>query len=337
MRMLDPCGPMLHPRNPKSRRPRASVRILGLCLLSLWEASIPSTKAWAGQADNLKPADGQANLRFTDDLPGNDTTCVRCHAGVLRSFAGNPHTSTSAARDGVEVACAGCHGPGKAHVESGGDAFKIFDPSTASARQVDDTCLTCHAGKHSVFERSDHGQRNVSCIGCHSIHSAAEPKYLLKAPQPQLCFQCHDDEKAAFSMPSRHRVEEGIILCTDCHEPHGTFGENFQRSPTQKDIICTKCHTEIAGPFVYEHAAVKAEGCSACHFPHGGLSSYLLNRPKIDTICQQCHFPPRNSRTGASLAEAHDHETQIQSCTACHTDIHGSNVSAAFMPDGLQR
>jgi hypothetical protein len=31
------------------------------------------------------------------------------------------------------------------------------------------------------------------------------------------------------------------------------------------------------------------------------------------------------------VREAHDLETQIQSCTACHTDIHGSNVSPAFM------
>jgi hypothetical protein len=57
----------------------------------------------------------------------------------------------------------------------------------------------------------------------------------------------------------------------------------------------------------------------------------LLNRAKIDTICQQCHVAPRNSRTGATLVEAHERETQTQPCTACHADIHGSNVSAAFM------
>jgi DmsE family decaheme c-type cytochrome len=331
MSILGPRGPMLRRWNPKSRRRGADVRALAICFLSLWEATIPSTMAWAGQADNLKPVDGQVNLGVPDDSLGYDTTCVRCHAGVVRSFAGNPHASLTAAHGGADVACAGCHGPGKAHVQSGGDKFKIFDPSTASAKQVDDNCLTCHAGKKSVFERSAHGQSNESCIDCHSIHGAGEPQYLLKASEPQLCFQCHDDEKAAFSMPSRHKVEEGLILCTDCHEPHGTFGEKLQRSPSQEDIICTKCHTEIAGPFVYEHAVVKAEGCTACHFPHGGPSSYLLNRAKIDTICLQCHFPSRTSSTGAPVREAHDLETQHQSCTACHTDIHGSDVNAAFM------
>ncbi len=331
MRMLNPRGPMLHQRSPKSRRRGSNVRVLGTCFLWLFGATIPGTKASARQADNLKPADGQVNLSAPDDPSRYDTTCVQCHSGVVSSFAGNPHAKASAAHGGDEVACAGCHGPGKAHVQSGGDKFKIFDPSAASARQVDDNCLTCHAGKHSVFERSAHGQSNVSCIGCHSIHSASEPKCLLKTSQPQVCLQCHDDERAAFSMPSRHKVEEGIILCTDCHEPHGAVGDKLQLSPSQEDIVCTKCHTEIAGPFLYEHAVVKTEGCTACHFPHGGPNSDLLNRTKIDTICLLCHLPSRNSPTGAPVREAHDLETQIQSCTACHTDIHGSNVSGAFI------
>lgn len=54
-------------------------------LAVLWEATIP-TKAGAGQGGDLKPADGQAPPR-APDAP-SDTTCVRCHSGVVSSFAG---------------------------------------------------------------------------------------------------------------------------------------------------------------------------------------------------------------------------------------------------------
>jgi predicted CXXCH cytochrome family protein len=56
-------------------------------------------------------------------------------------------------------------------------------------------------------------------------------------------------------------VNEGLVKCTDCHDVHGTFGNNNIRSTADQNMICTKCHTETRGPFVFEHAAVKAEGC----------------------------------------------------------------------------
>jgi len=34
--------------------------------------------------------------------------------------------------------------------------------------------------------------------------------------------------------------------------------------------------------------------------------------------------------TGAPIGPAHNQATQYQSCTICHTDVHGSNVSAVL-------
>ena len=82
---------------------------------------------------------------------------------------------------------------------------------------------------------------------------------------------------------------------------------------------------------MYEHAAVKAEGCTACHFPHGGPNPRMLNRDKVNTICLQCHLPSLNSTTGEPIGMAHNLTAQTQSCTDCHTDIHGSNVSSVFL------
>lgn len=305
-------------------------RTLRICLIVLG-ANIfcPVLIANPSQTDDQESRGARA-AQIAVDLTTEDALCARCHAKVVRDFVTNPHASREQLAGDSGIGCASCHGSGDAHIQGGGDKSKIFNPTESPATQINDSCLKCHAGKHVVYQRSAHGKSNVSCIRCHSIHSAREPKHLLTNAQPDLCFQCHEDQRSQFSAPFRHEVK-GLVLCTDCHEAHGSFGEQLQRSPTQQDIICTKCHTEMAGPFEYEHAIIKTEGCTACHFSHGGSTSHMLNRARVNTICLLCHFPPQVSSTGDSLIEGHDLAASVQLCTDCHADVHGSNVSAAFL------
>jgi DmsE family decaheme c-type cytochrome len=253
-------------------------------------------------------------------------TCATCHEEVAKGFAGNPHTKIAEMHGKSGVTCEGCHGAGKDHVDGGGDTTKIFNPAKASAKEVDEKCLTCHQGQHPNFERSAHAKADVSCLGCHDIHSSKE-EHLLKAKQPTLCYQCHADVKPSFNMPFHHKVNEGLVGCSDCHNPHGTFGNSNLKSTADQNAVCTKCHTETRGPFVFEHAAVKAEGCLGCHTPHGSQNARLLNMPNINGLCNQCHSPVANS-TVHGLDAGSASQTP---CVSCHTMIHGSNVSQAFI------
>jgi len=260
-----------------------------------------------------------------DDFVGADV-CASCHEPESKNFASNPHSKIALQHGNAGITCEGCHGPGKAHVEDAGDVTKIFNPAKASAKELDDKCLSCHAGAHPNFGTSPHAKAGVSCIGCHSIH-ASKDETLLKASQPALCYQCHADQKAQFNMPIHHRVNEGLVSCTDCHDVHGTFGPNNLRSTADQNAVCTKCHTDIRGPFVYEHAPVKTEGCLACHTPHGTQNPRLLNMPSIATLCNQCHSP-----LGAGARHGLDPgSTTVTPCVTCHTFIHGSNASQAFV------
>ncbi|MGC1374093.1 MAG: DmsE family decaheme c-type cytochrome [Candidatus Sulfotelmatobacter sp.] len=216
-------------------------------------------------------------------------TCKTCHEEIYNAWEKTPHWKTTLNKEPAQQGCEGCHGPGAEHVAGGGDVTKIFNPAKHSAKEVDAKCLTCHAGAHPNFDRSPHARANVGCISCHSVHQGKEEETLLKAPQPALCFQCHSDTKPAFSMPFHHKVNEGLIRCSDCHDVHGTFGANNLKSTADQNAICTKCHTETRGPFVYEHVAVKAEGCLGCHTPHGSQNPRLLNMPAIAPLCNQCH------------------------------------------------
>jgi DmsE family decaheme c-type cytochrome len=263
------------------------------------------------------------------DFVGQET-CATCHEESAKGFASNPHTKIAEMHGKKGVTCEGCHGPGKAHVDGGGDVAKIFNPAKASAKEIDARCLSCHEGQHANFERTAHGENNVSCLSCHSVHHSQTAERLLKVEQPKLCYQCHTDTKSQFNMPFHHKVEEGLVKCTDCHDAHGTFNRKNLRASSQMDLVCTKCHAEKGGPFAYEHPVVKTEGCTACHFPHGGPNPRLINRATVNTICLQCHSPSPNFSTSNPVGPAHNQATQYQACTICHASVHGSNTSEFF-------
>jgi DmsE family decaheme c-type cytochrome len=253
-------------------------------------------------------------------------TCTTCHDEVGKKFDANPHSRLALMHNGNGVTCESCHGPGKAHSEDG-DVAKIFNPAKASPKESDAMCLGCHSGQHANFDRSPHAKANVGCVSCHSVHASADTENLLKVDQPKLCFQCHTDVKPAFSMPFHHKVNEGLVKCSDCHDTHGTMNSTNLRSTADQNAVCTKCHTETRGPFVFEHAAVKAEGCVGCHTPHGSQNARLLNMPNINTLCNTCHSPVSNATIHSMGAGS----SELTPCISCHTMIHGSNLNQAFI------
>jgi len=299
---------------------------LRVCWMFLLGAGMLCVPVLAAPAGTEKPATAQTKDTAPADYVGAET-CATCHEEVAKGFASNPHTKMAQMHGKSGITCENCHGAGKAHVDGGGDVTKIFNPAKATSKEVDATCLSCHAAAHPNFTRSQHAKADVSCLGCHTIHQSAPDTSLLKAAQPTLCYQCHTDVKPSFDMPFHHKVNEHLVSCSDCHDPHGTFGNNNLKSTADQNAICTKCHTETRGPFVYEHAAVKAEGCLGCHTPHGSQNARLLNMPNVNTLCNQCHSPVSAGTVHGMSAGS----SELSPCISCHTYIHGSNINAAFL------
>lgn len=258
--------------------------------------------------------------------------CSACHA-THKSFATNPHwkTTLDERRGPAFQGCEGCHGPGSLHVTTGGDNTKIFTFRVETAAQISKRCLTCHQSgeEHANFLRSAHKESRVSCVDCHSGHRAEQPQFLLRTQQPQLCYRCHADAKADMAKPFHHRVNEGLIKCTDCHNQHGAFLPRLLRTASSQEQVCSKCHTEQTGPFTFEHAPLKTEGCTACHEPHGSSNNRLLKRNQLNSLCLECH----TFTTGTAVKGTepfHNVAERYQACTLCHSAIHGSNVSRTF-------
>ena len=275
--------------------------------------------------------------------------CKTCHADIWLNFYKNPHyKSIASGKEPPErTGCEGCHGPGKAHVEARGGkttiprAFSLMEPGQAL-----DTCLACHAKDFSRanIRRSQHSLADVACNRCHSIHHSPVPKYLLARKQSDLCYGCHEPVRAEFAMPFKHRVNEGFMQCSDCHNPHGGFAPAWRMAqrPRMMDQAlfneepCLKCHADKRGPFVFEHAPARIEGCETCHHPHGSTNAKLLRRPVVFTLCLECHngadqFGTRNAGINIQTASHNMLDPRYQRCTTCHVRIHGSNSDASFL------
>ncbi len=153
---------------------------------------------------------------------------------------------------------------------------------------------------------------------------------MLKMNDPQLCLSCHSEVKPAFSSPFHHKVLEGAMRCSDCHNPHGGFELKQTRLATGGDAPCIKCHADKQGPFVYEHAPVKTEGCTACHTPHGSSNPRLLRYAAVNQLCLTCHSVAHDVGAVEPAGPQHNQNAQYANCTACHVKIHGSRSSPVF-------
>lgn len=274
--------------------------------------------------------------------------CRTCHPGQWLDFYKNPHARTMQSGEAPpeKSGCEACHGPGSEHVAARGDKSKIIAFSDLQPAQVLENCLACHSeslGRMQI-RRSSHTLAQVACNQCHSIHRPRSPKFLLAKEQREVCYGCHGNVRAQFSMPFKHRVNEGFMQCTDCHNPHGAASPNLAMGarPRMVDAAlaseepCLKCHADKRGPFAFEHTAVRVDGCAACHLPHGAANPRLLKRPAVFTLCLECHSGLGNfgrqadgvRRTPLSHNLA---DPRYRNCTTCHVRIHGSNGDPRFL------
>jgi DmsE family decaheme c-type cytochrome len=203
---------------------------------------------------------------------------------------------------------------------------------------------------------------DVSCFSCHKLHKGPQQK-VSRQEQQRMCEGCHQQIKMEFRQFSHHPVPEHRIACTDCHAPHNSTSSTNLRG-MQVKAVCTRCHMEYQGPFVYEHADI-TEDCTNCHNPHGSPNDNLLevSQPFLCLQCHESHFHTmRIGSTTASSALAFD-ANKLEGttptgtptaangipftnsngadgwkmafgtkCTVCHSVVHGSDLPSQTTP-----
>lgn len=305
------------------------VRVASIALLALGLVNAPS--AWsADDAVKAVPAKVSGYSKKGAD------TCLGCHdddpslLGIFRNAHGSP-TNARAPFGHGQLQCESCHGPGDLHAKGKGKnrpkLISFGKGSVTPATVQNGACLTCHNGTANHWAMGAHADADVSCADCHSSHTKSDPM-LMAATQAETCSTCHKPQHSAQLMPYRHPLAEGKMTCSSCHTPHGsnTPAQLVKNSVTE---TCTSCHSELRGPFVWEHQPV-AEDCTTCHSPHGSVNLAML-KARGPFQCQQCHetaghpsiaFGSNNLPGGTGTTKGY---VLAGNCLNCHTQVHGSN------------
>ncbi|NJC87260.1 MAG: DmsE family decaheme c-type cytochrome [Desulfuromonas sp.] len=269
------------------------------------------------------------------DYVGDENCLAKCHKHdkIAKDFKLSIHGEQISAETGLPlVNCESCHGPGSLAVAKIDEKqvcdFKTLLPLDEFPAQAQAMlCLKCHSAASTPnlvnWNSSIHAMNDVSCFSCHKLHMGPQQK-LGRHEQQEVCESCHLMVKMEFAQFSHHPVPEHKMACTDCHDPHNSSNSTNLKG-MQVKAVCTRCHMEYQGPFVYEHADV-TEDCTNCHNPHGSPNNNLLtvNQP---FLCMQCHAGHHGQRSDqGALDNTSMKQAFFTRCTDCHTSIHGTDV-----------
>ncbi len=306
--------------------PTARRLAFGATLTVAWVSAVSLFLALSG-APKAAPAGAPPDVGVGGQAPSGDLvgtdTCLTCHDDKRdqgpHGRAANPRTPMAG------QGCETCHGPGKAHVDAGGDVALIKNPKKLAPREVSEICTTCHnRGEHTFWAGSQHDRRGLTCTTCHSNHSPESTSGRLVAKnQMEVCGRCHRDKLAKLDRSGHMPVREGKMQCSTCHNMHGSQNVRLLRAGYSIGEFCTSCHPEKRGPFLWEHPPVR-ENCATCHDPHGSANERLLVA-KLPFLCQRCHVHSRHPATIYDDAVfKSSNRVYGRGCVNCHSAIHGS-------------
>jgi DmsE family decaheme c-type cytochrome len=299
------------------------------CLWFVWVVLPYAVSGTNAGAQAVAVADSDAQPGFV-----GEATCRGCHTLEAEHWSTTIHARITT--DSIEKAgCESCHGPGSKHILTPSDRDQIIAftrDSNTPVETMNQMCLACHRGGERIYwSGSIHERQDLACSDCHNPMAAQSPRALLAEKSvSQVCLKCHPTQRSEFRKRSHMPVLEGKVACSDCHQPHGSSTDPLLRTESV-NVLCTGCHAEKRGPFIWEHAPV-VESCLNCHHPHGSNHEALLVAP-APYLCNRCHGDvgsfghPNDLLVGGNLANGARPDERLlnRGCVNCHAQIHGSN------------
>lgn len=208
----------------------------------------------------------------------NFPVCGNCHIGKQSEWENTAHSdawNTLQASGGAQVFCENCHTVSENGNAATGD---VAWTATADPRYVDVQCESCHGPGAGHVSNPDASQPLASIAvgvdltsGCGECHSGTHHPFLdewaesrhgfgatLSIRERDTCNACHEGRKAleAFGVDANYIERDGAefigIVCSVCHDPHGSNNPNQLRFPIDvPDVetnLCMKCHHKRAEP-----------------------------------------------------------------------------------------
>ena len=319
------------------------------CHAAPWSGETMSDRCLLCHVDIARQLLDPSSLHGVLIPAGESTECYACHTEhqgpeapltivdpdrfphEVTGYSLQAHRQTE---EGLDFACAGCHGADITRFEPAtcGACHRDLDAAYMQGHQetFGMDCLACHDGIDTYGQAFDHNQQEfplegqharLSCSGCHlaarslaDLQAAPRECYACHAEDDahdgqlgQDCAGCHvtedwqqatfDHAQTAFPLTGRHTA----VDCRDCH-----IGGVFQGTPQD----CYACHAKDD-----VHEGQFGQDCAGCHttedwqqatFDHGQPAFPLTGR-HTGVDCRDCH-------TGGVF------QGTSRDCGACHED-----------------
>jgi hypothetical protein len=183
------------------------------------------------------------------------------------------------------------------------------EPVNALANSHDE-CVVCHAetspGIVEQFGVSSMAAAQVVCRDCHEVEPGDpgavehEGVYILSAPTPRMCEECHSVEVAQFNQ-SRHSLPAYVAYAgaADLPEdmlalyesiPEAQFNESRERNSLYalEGQAITRFACEVCHNIGLPQLDGSVGECTKCHLRH----EFSLEQVRRPETCNQCHIGP---------------------------------------------
>lgn len=263
--------------------------------------------------------------------------------------AGTFEAMPEALKNVSNIQCENCHGPGSAHIASGGDPMLVSKSSESGA------CALCHA---ALTHHSKTGQWNNSVHASTTREAAGTGR--------EGCVGCHTGTGFIDRMSGAKTVRTAYsaINCQACHEPHGqtapdgtalllrtvesvTLKSGAVVTDGGKGMLCMNCHQSRQNADVYAETTAGTARFGPHHSPQADMLkgvngvTYGKNIPTsahgmvVEDTCVGCHMQTV-ADTDPALTHAGGHTFKpsgeaggktVELVAACQT-CHGRSVTS---------
>lgn len=169
-----------------------------------------------------------------------DDTCLACHT-TQKNLQSQQHRHSA-----LIGGCTLCHNPHGSNYR-----YQLWAEGSLAL------CLACHDDKQKLFDKDNplphvHGILfGMGCVACHEPH-ASENLFMLYKPINEFCVSCHPALEGIkrghpvgghpVAGPAERRRPGRELVCSSCHDPHGSAHQFMLIESKLGARLCRECH-----------------------------------------------------------------------------------------------
>jgi predicted CXXCH cytochrome family protein len=202
-------------------------------------------------------------------------------AGAVNDPNGEADIDGDGTPNELNIGCEVCHGPGSEHVKASREqkASTIVNPRKIAPARASVICEQCHTRPQGNLKNDQPVSKDNKMMTPGTSRNEFLVNFTTREDAAQkdlwpdgLHSKSHHQQGTDFIKSKKYRNGSHILICTDCHDPHGMKEVKHQlrmEARDAKNSLCTSCHKDLAD--VKKHTAAKVgmahEGihCVGCH------------------------------------------------------------------------